>query len=467
MIRYFIKNNRNLDSHDDYGSYLVDRDGYSYNPYSLGWRYLGMYIDCDLDSMYEAQEGRRKLEDNVECTRKLLWAAYVDPKYRGGSIGEYQYFNLTTMEWDKQYCQTKRCARMDCHEPNTHFNLVGVFTETDGLEDWAEQLFKHEGICVWNDDDGYEFMEKYRQIWPNYCYELSLTGDDGSTIYLHMKPEAWGNFTYGIYSDAYCSVESDYVQIHYNYYYGYDGYEAAQTWNSTFEMWNEYMEVYKICQPCRAYSLFPDNSGDNSNDEGRRKLEDNYDDDGYDANDIYKEYNDGDGDEEQWGYNCYDDAGYTNCNQCYKFETHTDYEPAEAEDLERASEQGSILRIKVNGVVYGSGGYTSDPEFSYADIVVITLIGLMAIGMTIFGTMSYLKKDKKNTEPKIDLLEAARKDNNKDAVSTTSSKSVIPAGIKDIFKFKDMPNSMKDVFKINSPNAKKVFGMKTTDATIT
>ena len=47
---------------------------------------------------------------------------------------------------------------MNCHEPNTHFKLVGVFKESDGLVDWAEQLFKHEGYCLW-DSDTYETMQ--------------------------------------------------------------------------------------------------------------------------------------------------------------------------------------------------------------------------------------------------------------------------------------------------------------------
>jgi hypothetical protein len=47
---------------------------------------------------------------------------------------------------------------MDCHEPNLHFKLVGVFKEMNGFYDWGEQLFKHEGYCVWNDEDTYEFM---------------------------------------------------------------------------------------------------------------------------------------------------------------------------------------------------------------------------------------------------------------------------------------------------------------------
>ena len=33
---------------------------------------------------------------------------------------------------------------MDCHEPNTHMQLIGVYKESDGLMEWAEQLFKHQ-----------------------------------------------------------------------------------------------------------------------------------------------------------------------------------------------------------------------------------------------------------------------------------------------------------------------------------
>eukprot|EP00546_Thalassionema_frauenfeldii_P002251 CAMPEP_0178936684 /NCGR_PEP_ID=MMETSP0786-20121207/25318_1 /TAXON_ID=186022 /ORGANISM="Thalassionema frauenfeldii, Strain CCMP 1798" /LENGTH=439 /DNA_ID=CAMNT_0020615131 /DNA_START=64 /DNA_END=1383 /DNA_ORIENTATION=+ len=388
FTRNLEDNERELESQDDGDSYLVDRKGNEYEPYALAWRYLGMYIDCDVDAMSEASYGRRRLEDDVDCSRKVLWAAYVDPRYSGGSIGEYQYFNLTTLQWDKQYCKSRRCVRMDCHEPNTHFKLVGVFKETDGMEDWAEQLFKHEGICLWNDEDGYEFMQKYREIWPNYCYQLSLTGDDGGTLYLHMKPEAWGNFSYGIYSDEDCSQESeyvsfsDYVQIHYNYYYGSNGNSAAQTWNSTFSKWNDYMNVYKICQPCRAYNLLPDgNMRDYEGEEGGRRV---------------REENDGQGDAEQWGYDCYDDAGYRNCNQCYKFETHTDYEQASTYDLARASKQGTILRIKVDGVIYGEGGYTSEADFlasTFSDVLFFAVVGTVAVGLIAWATRAYLRKN--------------------------------------------------------------------------
>jgi hypothetical protein len=37
---------------------------------------------------------------------------------------------------------------------------MGVFKEASyfGNDAFFEQLFKHEGVCLWNDDDLYEFM---------------------------------------------------------------------------------------------------------------------------------------------------------------------------------------------------------------------------------------------------------------------------------------------------------------------
>lgn len=75
FTRNLADNGRELESQDDVNSYLVDRKGNEYEPYALAWRYLGMYIDCDLDAISEASYGRRRLEDDVDCSRKVLWAA--------------------------------------------------------------------------------------------------------------------------------------------------------------------------------------------------------------------------------------------------------------------------------------------------------------------------------------------------------------------------------------------------------
>ena len=46
---------------------------------------------------------------------------------------------------------------------------------------------------------------------------------------------------------------------------------------------------------------------------------------------------------------------FFSCNQCYKFETHTDIEKATTSDLKAASDQGTILLIYYNNNWYGNG----------------------------------------------------------------------------------------------------------------
>jgi hypothetical protein len=85
-----------------------------------------------------------------------------------------------------------------------------------------------------------------------------------------------------------------------NYYYGSDyGMAQAEVREEYIEKWNEAMSTWKICQPCRALST--SQSYDNDNHDHHQFLKNNE--------------NDGEGDEKHWGYNCYDDAGYTNVNQ--------------------------------------------------------------------------------------------------------------------------------------------------------
>ena len=58
---------------------------------------------------------------------------------------------------------------------------MGVFKETDGMYDWTEQLFKHEGMCVWNDDDAYSEMSQWMENWPTSCTQLYKPDYDGNT----------------------------------------------------------------------------------------------------------------------------------------------------------------------------------------------------------------------------------------------------------------------------------------------
>lgn len=118
---------------------------------SLSWRYLGVYIDTN-------QGGQRK----------VLWAAYSDQDYEGQGVAEYSFLDRSIGQWETSTCYPEtyglyfpgtRCRRLDCHEAGTNLELVGVYKETDGLYDWTEQLFKHQGYCLWDgdkdNDDGY------------------------------------------------------------------------------------------------------------------------------------------------------------------------------------------------------------------------------------------------------------------------------------------------------------------------
>lgn len=66
---------RQLGEEDNYVSYLVDRNGNAYEPYSLAWRYLGMYIDCDVDAQGDNEERFLEGDDDDDCQRTVLWAA--------------------------------------------------------------------------------------------------------------------------------------------------------------------------------------------------------------------------------------------------------------------------------------------------------------------------------------------------------------------------------------------------------
>ena len=213
-------------------SYMVDKYGVQYDGNSLFWRYLGLYTDCD------------GLSNGEFCPRKLLWAAYVDSGYQGNSIEEYQFYDLTTGEWDDSICLgsrwNARCAQMDCHELDTDFELVGVFKESEGMYDWTEQLFKHEGMCIWNDDSTYHTMQTWMDKWPTTCEQLDVTDSRGKTAYIAVKPISDGDMTVAIYADSACTKESSHMDLTDYMVKLYqsqgnsksDGYQAAATYKA-------------------------------------------------------------------------------------------------------------------------------------------------------------------------------------------------------------------------------------------
>lgn len=353
-----------------YDMQFVDGTETYYDDYAQAWRLLGFYIDCNAPAFNGNECGGNSGDNNddanqydeygnyqLPCQRYLMWAAYVDPHYSGGQIGEYQFYNRHKQNWDTTSCIAKngRCAKMDCHLKDTKFKLLGFFKEPN-YHEWMEQLFKHEGVCIWNDAE-YEYMQEDRELWPCQCTNTFATDENGNYLYYDTKPMPKGRIGLGLYTDSRCSqdyshskkrleeVLETYVSS-YNYQKNQknedddSNYFRSNVYNltvhKTIEKWNNAFDAFKVCQPCKAYNL-----GYNPNTNGYRQGG-WYDDDGY------GNYN---------AFTCNDDADYTNVNQCMKFKTKTEMISADFRDMMLAHRQGNIVEIEMLGVTYGHGGY--------------------------------------------------------------------------------------------------------------
>ena len=262
--------------------------------------------------------------------------------YEGGGIGEYQYYDRHTKSWNDTACYyaegggshdengdddgnngyKSRCAKMDCHLDNTDFSLLGFFKHRS-LDDWMEQLFKHEGMCVWTEEE-YAFMKAARNTWPQGCMVSGSTTPEGDYIYYDVKPTTEGRITIGLYTDTECvepysSDLTDVENLLGNFLangeasgsndngnqYDFSG----ETLEESMDRWNDAFDVWSYCHPCVAHDL--------ENLDGSKYL---YNDDYY----YYDNYQYGNRRERKLGgeyeaegdvFECYDDAGYTNVNQ--------------------------------------------------------------------------------------------------------------------------------------------------------
>jgi hypothetical protein len=312
---------------------------------------------------------------------------YVDESYSGGGIGEYAIYDTANGYYDSTACTTHgngNCKLMDCHDPtSTNWKLIGVFKEASffGNDAFFEQLFKHEGVCLWNDEDLYEFMSETREgSWSSGCLPTGVStgqsnGSGGtSQLYIDLKPTYNGNMTYALYTDYICAAEYE------GYQYNVESIAANMglLYGSYMEQWNNAMEVFKVCQPCRAYNLqnsykskssysyrrywYGNHRRDlNEEESEQNKFErelynygnKNYN-NGYSANSGWYADDDDSYDPNNGYFRCDDDADYSNVNQCMKFRSHGELEAATWEDLVAATNQGGILQVNVSGIVFGS-----------------------------------------------------------------------------------------------------------------
>jgi hypothetical protein len=341
-----------------YSASLADAEA-EWDEYQQAWRMLGFMIDCEdvshWDDDYQSGSGDYVYSENG-CRRYVLWAAYVDENYSGGGIGEYQYWDRSSNKWNSDPCSYAkdgdgRCAQMDCHLSDTEWSLLGIFKHR-APDDWMEQLFKHEGKCVWSDDE-YSFMKNARKAWPTGCVLSDATTISGRPIYYALQPVQGGKMTMGLYTDDKCTQEYTGVNSSVENVVGnflvdqdasgsgdgdsnmdYSGWSFSQAVN----YWDTTMETFSFCQPCVAYDL--NNVGFNGGTQGSSygtydcdNDNDNYDDDNGGQNDQCVEDD----------FDCYDDAGYTNVNQCMKFRAKTQMDTATIRDVMLAHRQGTLV----------------------------------------------------------------------------------------------------------------------------
>jgi hypothetical protein len=291
----------------------------------------------------------------------LCISQYVDLDYQGGGIGEYQYWDTHYKKWNTNSCNfagngnnkhrgrrdlggnnnnnnnnnnnEPRCAKMDCHLDDTHWSLLGIFKH-QSYDDWMEQLFKHEGYCVWTSDE-YSFMSSARKAWPSGCSDAGYTAtvpaqdseeeDMTYPIYYDIKPTTNGGMTVGLYIDTRCVQEyrpyakddpttvenvlgnvllnggsGDRNRNNNNNNNKNNNNYSSETFEESLAEWDSGFAKWKVCQPCSAYDI--ENVGCDSDDDSTRGSHcDSDDDGGY--------YAGGD------NFDCYDAAGYTNVNQ--------------------------------------------------------------------------------------------------------------------------------------------------------
>jgi len=383
---------------EEYDPYSVQPfvEGMSeYDEYQQAWRLLGFMIDCN--SVDDDDNNGSGSEDVTEdgCARYVLWAAYVDLEYEGGGIGEYQYWDRDTQSWNDTACyyaegnsgdsgdennddadSKSRCAKMDCHLENTNFSVLGFFKHRN-YDDWMEQLFKHEGMCVWTDEE-YAFMKNARKAWPQGCIDSGLMTEDGEedgeyNLYYNIKPMRNGRIALGFYTDSQClddySVTNDEMEeMIGNIFNDEDGsgsqdenYDfSSDTLSDSMDRWHSAFDVWHTCHPCVAYDI--------TNLDGTKYT---YDDDGYYYNGYYNNYYNnrknrrrrelgGEYSAEGDVFECYDDAGYTNVNQCMKFSAKTVMKTATFRDLSLGRTQATLVEYPLTGFLDEADHYHRD-----------------------------------------------------------------------------------------------------------
>jgi len=316
--------------------------GYDWDYWAQAYRMLGGFIDCDWQQGEEEpgsyNQRNRDLSGNDNsdnaCGRWMMWAAYVNPNYQGGGYDEY--FGCDGNGGD--------CSALDCHSPDTDWELIGVYREE--FYQYLEQISKHlwavddyeyavalGGLAYMSDADCFQAGDYYAGILPmeGGTFQMSVfeddaclypvdgvTYDDVAGNYNNRDLAENDNEERDLSGDAdncrrRLQQEEERALEDYGNYYGSfdcDYYYSAQEYTLT-EM-NEVYDTFRYCTLCIDYPTYQDGYliGD----------------DGMDEDSII--------------------------NQCWKFHSHDSF-PCSGDCIAKGSMQGSIIEVQVGSTVFG------------------------------------------------------------------------------------------------------------------
>ena len=180
-----------------------------------------------------------------------------------------------------------RCVKMDCHEPDTHYTLLGVFKEPNYIN-WMDQLLQYQGDCVWTDDE--LWLMQYAGMYgmpdtpgctriQNDYYNDAENGD--ISLYYDLKPDDYGRRSIGLYTDERCIVpfhrqEAEMTNVSLTSILQEEGFRTFRydTFENELLAWNDAFDVFKTCQPCQTYDLTSFVAGRNyvANSDGNRYM---------------------------------------------------------------------------------------------------------------------------------------------------------------------------------------------------
>lgn len=233
---------------------------------------------------------------------------------------------------------------MDCHEPNSHFKLLGIFKEPD-YATFIQQLVTYQGDCIWTDEQ-YSSMSSAVNFLPQGC-TLANNG-----LYYDMKPESGGSVSIGLYTDAYCVEEYDGdITVGETLAGEANDDDTSQQTALNFESdstWNDAFDAFKICQPCKATNIA---SLVNEGSEIDRSQ--NGDDDG--------------------AFSC--QSGNADLNQCTQFQGNTNMYTASYKDIMAAEEQGTVSSVKIGSVSFGVSQQQENNQWKRNFLSALFMIG--------------------------------------------------------------------------------------------